>query len=146
MTISENLKKHWIYVVFIIIVIIPLMYVVVSFVMMANEPSYRLVIEELNESDDIQSGGYWENGSLIRTSNPAIAIKLTEEDFKTFPKLASIIQDRSQKSRYIGFNGRVTYWVDYWEDEHYTFVSHFGNNEVLEYKGKRYHFMFMNVD
>jgi len=42
MTVSETLKKNWIYIALFIIVIIPLMYVIVSFVMMVNEPSYAL--------------------------------------------------------------------------------------------------------
>lgn len=52
MTVSETLKKNWIYIVFVIIVIIPLMYVIVSFVMMVNEPSYALVLNELKDSDN----------------------------------------------------------------------------------------------
>lgn len=144
MTVSETLKKNWIYIAFVIIVIIPLMYVIVSFVMMMNEPSYALIIEEMNDSDVVETAGYWNNGAFIYTSNPFI--NLTEEDFKTFPKLSPIIRDKSQKSSYMGFNGRVTYRVNYWEDEHYTFVSHFGNNGYLEYKGERYWFGFMHVD
>jgi hypothetical protein len=73
-------------------------------------------------------------------------MNLTEEDFKAFPKLAPIIRDKSQKSNHMGFNGRVNYLVNYWEDEHYTFISHFGYSGYLGYNGKRYWFNFMNVD
>ena len=120
------------------------MYVIVSLVMTNYEPSYALIIEELNDTEVINVQGYFaENGSFIQTSN---VINITEEDFKTFPKLAPIIRDKSQKSSYLSFNGRLTYRVDYWEEEHYTFVSHFGYNGHLEYKGKRYWFGFMHVD
>jgi hypothetical protein len=144
MPISETLKKNWIYIVFVIILILPLTYVIVSYIMIMNEPSYALTIEEMNDNDTIDSAGEWNNGTFVYTSNPFI--NLTEEDFKTFPKLAPIIRDKSQKSSDVGSNGRVAYRIDYWEEEHYTFVSRFGYNGYLEYKGKRYHFIFMNVD
>lgn len=109
-----------------------------------NEPSYALIIEELNDSEIIPFSGYFnEKGEVVNTTS---VVSITEEDFKTFPKLAPIIRDKSQKSSYMGFNGRVTYRVNYWEEEHYTFVSHFGNSGYLEYKGKRYSFGFMHVD
>ena len=145
MTVSETLKKNWIFIVFGLIVIIPLMYVMISLVMTNYEPSYALIIEELNEGDVLENTNYWENGSLFTNYNPT-TINLTEEDFKTFPKLAPIIRDKSQKSGDVGSNGRVTYQVYYWEDEHYPFVSHFGDGGYLEYKGKRYRFGFIHVD
>lgn len=129
MTVSETLKKNWIYIAFVIIVILPLTYFIVSFIMEMNEPSYAIIIEEMNDSDVVESAGIWYNGSFIYTTNPFI--NLTEEDFKTFPKL-EIIRDKSQKNSHVGVNGKVTYSVNYWEEEHYTFVSHFGNNGYLE--------------
>ena len=83
MTISETLKKNWIYIAFVVIVILPLTYVIVSFVMMMNEPSYALIIEEMNDRDVVETAGYWDNGTFNHSSNPFI--NLTEEDFKTFP-------------------------------------------------------------
>jgi hypothetical protein len=127
MTLSETLKKYW-YIPFAIFGILFLSYFIL-FVMMVNEPSYGLIIYELGNSNQ-----------------PSNAIMLTEEDFKVFPKLAPIIRDKSQKPSYIDNEGRNTYTVKYWEDEHYAFVSHFGNWGDLEYKGKHYRFLFMNVD
>jgi hypothetical protein len=144
MTFHETLKEKWIYIAFVIIVIIPLMYVIVSFVMMVNEPSYALVLEELNDSEVIQFTGYFtENGSIIQTSN---VINLTEEDFRLFPKLAPIIRDKDQKALYVNRQDRQVYHVNIWDDEYSAFVSQIGSSGYLGYNGKRYHFAFMHVD
>ena len=127
MTFFETLKKYW-YVPFAIFGILLLSYFIL-FVMMVNDPSYRLYVYELNDSH-----------------HPSNAITLTEEDFKVFPKLAPIIRDKSQKPSYTDSEGRSTYYVHYWENEHYAFVSHFGKRGDLEYKGKINRFDFMHVD
>jgi hypothetical protein len=145
MTVPETLKKNWIYIAFVIIVILPLIYVAVAFVMMVNEPSYALELYELNDSDACQPTGYY-------TENYTIAAKkynatlLTEEDFKEFPKLAPIIRDRNQKPSFADSKGKGVYHVSYWEEEHSAFTDHFGLFGCLEFKGKRYNFNFMHVD
>jgi hypothetical protein len=144
MTVSETLKKNWIYIAFVIIVIIPLMYVIVSFVMMVNEPSYALVLNELKDSDN--------PNLLIECCNDAgdfvqksFVIPLTEEDFEKFPKLASIMRDKNQKPSYEDNEGRPVYQVYISDEEKGAFESQFPGG-YLEYKGKRYHFAFLHVD
>ena len=55
MTVSETLKKNWIFIVLGLIVILPLMYVMISLVMTNYEPSYGLTIEELNDGDVLEN-------------------------------------------------------------------------------------------
>lgn len=69
------------------------------------------------------------------------AIPLTEEDFKEFPILASIIRDKSQKPDY-----GSSYRVDFWIDGYSAFTYHFSLFGCLEYQKKRYNFNFMQVD
>ena len=142
MTISATLEKYW-YIPFLIIAIPVLLYWIGITVVAMNHAPYALIIEERNASDIIYSAGDWDNGTFIYTSNPFI--NLTEEDFKTFPKL-EIIRDKSQINSYVNIDGRVTYRIKYYEVEHFAFVMHFGENGYLEYKGKHYWFGFMHTD
>jgi hypothetical protein len=142
MTIYETLKKYW-YVPLVIIAIPPLLFWIGITVVAMNSAPYALIIEEFKDSDVVDTAGYWNNGSFFYTSNPFINV--TEEDFETFPKL-EMIREKNQKNSYIGINGRVTYRTKYWEGEHYTFISHFGDGGYLEYKGKHYWFGFMHTD
>jgi hypothetical protein len=132
MTISEILEKYW-YIPFLIIAIPALLYWIGITVVAMNHAPYALIIEEMNDSYVVESAGYWNNGSFVYTSDPFI--NLTEEDFKTFPKL-EIIRDQSQKM----------YGIKYWVDETSAFQSRFGSSGYLEYKEKHYWFGFMNKD
>ena len=143
MTVSETLKKYW-YVPFAIFGILLLSFFIVIFAMMMYNPSYSLRVVELNDSEGIQPTGYYtENYTIGQTSKVST---LTEEDFKVFPKLAPIIRDKSQKPGFVDNEGRDVYYVDYWEEEHSAFTSRFGLFGCLEYRGKYYNFMFMNVN
>ena len=94
MTLSEIMKKYW-YIPFTIFGILFLSYFVVGLVMQMNEPSYVLTVYELNDCDVIPFSGYFnEKGEVINTPR---VIPFTDEDFEQFPKLASIIRDKSQK-------------------------------------------------
>jgi hypothetical protein len=142
MTISETLKKYW-YIPFVIIAIPPLLYWIGVTVVAMNHYPYALIIEEMNDSYVVESAGYWVNGAFIYTSNPFI--NLTEEDFKTFPKL-EIIRDKSPNNSYVNVNGRVSYRIKYRVDETSAFESRFGSRGYFVYKGKHYWFGFMNTD
>jgi len=143
MTLSETLKKYW-YVPFAIFGILLLCYFIVLFVMISNEPSYRLYLFELNDNSRIQPTGYYTENYTIGYKSQVFT--LTEEDFKVFPKLAPIIRDKNQKPGFVDNEGSIVYTVAYREDEHSAFTSRFGLFGCLEYKGKYYNFNFINVD
>jgi len=147
MTSSEPKKNIWnivvpIMVTLLIVFIVGLSYWFWSSVV--NEPSYALVINELNDGDVLQPTGYYTENYTIGQTNKDCT--LTEEDFRTFPKLAPIIRDKSQKPDFVDKEGRGVYHVDYWEDEHSAITSRFGLFGCFEYKEKRYNFNFMHVD
>jgi hypothetical protein len=149
MTVSETLKKYW-YVPVAIIGIPLLIYLILLILLMGvfplimNHPPYALIITELNDNEtpNFLFVCCDEKGDFVQKT---FLIPLTEEDFTQFPKLASIIRDKNQKNSYMDFNDRVTYKVDISNDEKYTIESHFPGG-YLEYKGKRYNIVFMNVD
>jgi hypothetical protein len=144
MTISETLKKNWIYIVFIIIVILPLMYVGAIIIVSINEPNYRLEVKKLNENEtpNFLIICCDEKGDMVQKT---FLIPLTEEDFTQFPELASIIRDENVKSSYADYEGRLYYYVSLSDEEKYAIESHYPGG-YLEYKGNRYHISFMHVD
>ena len=144
---SEPKKNIWNIVVPIMVILLIVFIVGLSYWFWSNtvnEPNYALVLNELNDGDAIQPTNYYsENYTIGQTYE---VTPLTEEDFKVFPILASIIRDKSQKPIYVDNKGRGVYHVPFWEDEHSAFTSRFGLSGCLEYKGKRYNFVFMHVD
>jgi len=74
------------------------------------------------------------NESVIPQGN---SISLTEDDFKEFPQLASIIRDKNQKSTH-------SYTILLTSDEYYKFIGRYWSNSsgenqrFFEYKGNYY--------
>ena len=134
MTISEILKRRWIILIAIlaIIVIASIAYSIWSYqVSVGWGTNSRLFITEINESGV-------PNGNIIH---------ITEEDFKKFPKLASVIRDKTQRIDQISNNGT---WIHYklflTDDERAQFSSlYFPLNpdnleRFFEYNGKYYYY------
>jgi hypothetical protein len=146
MTSSEPKKNIWNIVVPIMVILLIVFIVGISYLFWSNmnEPSYSLVINELKDGDAIQPINYYTENYTIGQKYEVTP--LSEDDFKVFPILASIIRDKTQKPIYVDDEGRGTYHIPFWEDGHSAFTSRFGLSGGLEYKGKRYNFAFMHVD
>jgi hypothetical protein len=63
-------------------------------------------------------------------------ISLTEEDFKTYPKLAPVIRDNKQKPIQILKNGNRLYTIPLTMEERYDYYPLV--DKILEYEGKYY--------
>ncbi len=134
MTFFETLKKQWkvLIAILAIIVIISVAYSIWSYqVSVGWGTTSQLYITEINESGV-------PNGNIIH---------ITEEDFKKFPKLASVIRDKTQRIDQISNNGT---WIHYklflTDDERAQFSSlYFPPNpdnldRFFEYNGKYYYY------
>jgi hypothetical protein len=85
------------------------------------------------------------NGSVIPQRN---IISLTDEDFKVFPKMATVIRDETQKPGDISENGERLYTIPLTSDEYYIFSAKYlpyypgdmSYGRFLEYKGKFYRY------
>jgi hypothetical protein len=134
MVISETLKKQWKLLIAIlgIIVIIFIAYSIWSYqISVGWGTNSRLFITEINESGV-------PNGNIIH---------ITEKDFKKFPKLASVIRDKTQRIDQTSHNGT---WIDYklflTDHERAQFLSLYclpipGNpDRFFEYNGKYYYY------
>ncbi len=135
MAISETLKKQWklLIAILAIIVIVFIAYSIWSHqVSVGWGTNSRLFITEINESGV-------PNGNIIH---------ITEEDFKKFPKLASVIRDKTQRIDQISNNGtRIHYKLFLTDDERAQFSSlYFPPNpdnldRFFEYNGKYYKYV-----
>jgi hypothetical protein len=127
MTFIEILKKRW-YVCIAIFVVIILLLNWYGFITLFGKESFSTVhLSELNDSVVPQGK----------------SISLTEEDFKQFPQLASIIRDKNQ-------NAAHSYTILFTADEYNWFVSRYWSNiseedksqfpprRIFEYEGKYY--------
>jgi hypothetical protein len=146
MTFFKPSKNIWNIVVPIMVIFLIVFIVWISYLFWSNmnEPSYALVINELKDGDAIQPTSYYTENYTIGQTNEITP--LSEDDFKAFPILTSIIRDKTQKPIYVDDEGRGTYHVPFWEDGYSAFTSRFGLSGCLEYKGERYNFAFMHVD
>ena len=93
---------------------------------------------------------YESNESFVPQGN---TISLTEEDFKEFPQLASIIRDKTTKPTVISMEGIRSYDIPFTSDEYSLFLARywsnvnrsevdkpFPHNRIFEYNGKYYEF------
>jgi hypothetical protein len=133
----EILKKRWyVFIVFFVIVIFLLNWSGVITII-GKESFSTLYLVESNES--VVPQGY--------------TFSLTEDDFKEFPQLASIIRDKTTKPTYIYKNGIRSYHVQLSSEEYSRFLSRywsnvsrsevdkpFPHNRIFEYTGKYYEF------
>lgn len=131
MTLTDILKKRWYVFVVIIGVIVLLLVWSGYFSFIGGESFSSLSLYESNES--LIPQGY--------------TIALTEEDFKEFPQLASIIRDKNTKPTVIYKNGIRFYHISFTSDEYSRFISHYWSNwsrsedrRIFEYKGEYYEY------
>jgi len=88
------------------------------------------------------------NGSYIPEGT---RFSLTEEDFKEFPQLASVIRDKKQNPQKIFPDGTRSYSFPLTESEMYKFndrywINSIGENRrIFEYHGKYYEFTYPEI-
>jgi len=132
MTFIEILKKQWYVFVVILVIIVILLNLSSIFSLFTGESFSTLGLIELN-------GSYIPQGTHF---------SLTEEDFKEFPQLASIIRDTRQNPTQTYKDGRRIYLIPLTESEMYRFNGRYWLNNsgedrrIFEYKGKYYEFTF----
>ena len=136
MTHIEFLKKRW-YVVIAILVFVIFLLNWFGFITIIGEESFSTL--HLYES----------NESFIPQGH---TISLTEEDFKEFPQLASIIRDKNTNPTVIYKNGIRSYHISFSSDEYSRFISRYWSNwsrsedrRIFEYKGKYYEYDFPEI-
>jgi hypothetical protein len=137
MTYIEILKKRWYVFIAILVIIILLLYWFGFITLIGGGSFSTLRLYELNES-------------VVTQGN---SISLTEEDFKEFPQLASIIRDKNTKPTLIDKNGIRYYEVNFSSNEFNRFIARYWSNvsayeidrptpprRIFEYKGKYYEY------
>jgi hypothetical protein len=138
MTLSETLKRQWKLLIAIlgIVVIIFIAYSIWSYqVSVGWGTNSQIGITEINESGV-------PNGNII---------PITEEDFKKFPKLASVMRDKTQKIDQISNNGtRINYKLFLSDDERVQFLSLYPNtpgnfDNFFEYNGTYYYYGYPTI-
>jgi hypothetical protein len=137
MTLMDILRKRW-YVIIAIFVIIIFLLNWFGFITIIGKESFStLRLYELNES-------------VIPQGH---TISLTEEDFKEFPQLGSIIRDKNSKPTVISKMGIRSYEIPFSSEEYDRFIARywsnvsrsevdrpFPHNRIFEYKGKYYEY------
>jgi hypothetical protein len=132
MTFIEILKKRWYVFIGILIIIVILLNSSSIFSLFTGESFSTLGLIELN-------GSYIPQGTRF---------SLTDDDFKEFPQLASIIRDTRQNPTQTYKDGRRIYLIPLTESEMYRFNGRYWLNStgedtrLFEYKGKYYEFTF----
>jgi hypothetical protein len=132
MTFIEILKKRWYVFIGILLVIILLLNLSSIFSLFGGESFSTLGLIELN-------GSYIPQGT---------SFSLTDDDFKEFPQLASIIRDTRQNPTQTYKDGTRIYLIPLTESEMYRFNGRYWLNNsgedrrIFEYKGKYYEFTF----
>ena len=132
MTLIEILKKRWS--VFVVIIGIFVLLTIWSghFSFIGGESFSTLGLIELN-------GSYIPQGTRF---------SLSDDDFKEFPQLASIIRDTRQNPTQTYKDGTRIYLIPLTESEMYRFNGRYWLNNsgedrrIFEYKGKYYEFTF----
>jgi hypothetical protein len=130
---SEISDKRWniiagLVVIFLIIIILAFSGGLNAFI--GKEYPYSMVLYEMN-------------GSFVPQGN---IVHLTEVDFNSFPKLASVIRDKNQKPTILN-DGRRFYSIGLTNDEYSWFVTHYlptkpndNNGRFFEYLGIYYNY------
>jgi len=135
MTFIDILKKRWYVFVVIIGIFVLLMIWSGYFSLIGGESFSTLHLYELN-------GSYIPEGTRF---------SLTEEDFKEFPQLASVIRDKKQNPQKIFPDGTRSYSFPLTESEMYKFNDRYWINSIgedtriFEYKGKFYEFTLPEI-
>ncbi len=135
MTFIDILKKRWYVFVVIIGIFVLLMIWSGYFSFMGGESFSTLHLYELN-------GSYIPEGTRF---------SLTEEDFKEFPQLASVIRDKKQNPQKIFPDGTQSYSFPLTESEMNKFndrywINSIGENRrIFEYHGKYYEFTYPEI-
>ena len=135
MTFIEILKKQWYVFIVILVIIIILLNSSSIFSLFTGESFSTLRLYELN-------GSYIPQG---------IHFSLTEEDFKEFPQLASIIRDKNQNPIQTFDDGTRFYMIPLTVDERDRFKARYWLNStgedrrIFEYKGKYYEFTLPEI-
>jgi hypothetical protein len=130
MTFIEILKKQWYLFVVILVIIVILLNLSSISSLFAGESFSTLRLYELN-------------GSFIPQGT---RFSLTEEDFKEFPQLASIIRDKNQKPMETFNDGTRFYMVSLTSNEMERFNSRYWLNRtgemrrIFEYNGKYFEY------
>jgi len=130
MTIIDLLKKRWYVFIVVLAITIFLLNWFGVITIIGQESFSTLRLYELNES-------------VVPQGN---RITLTEEDFKVFPQLASIIRDEKQNPTRIFDDGTRLYRVPFTSSEMNTFNSRYWINSsredkrIFEYKGKYFEY------
>jgi hypothetical protein len=132
MTLMETLKKRWYFFVLGLGIIILLFYLSISLSVFLGESFSTLGLYELN-------GSYIPQGT---------SFSLTDDDFKEFPQLASIIRDNKQKPVQSRDDGTRVYLIPLTQSEMDRFNNRYWLNStgedrrIFEYHGKYYEYTF----
>jgi hypothetical protein len=142
MTFIELLKKRWyFFIAFVVIGIFVLNWFGIITII-GKESFSTLYLYESNES--VVPQGY--------------TFSLTEEDFKEFPQLASVIRDKTAKPTAIYKSGIRLYYIPLSSKEYGLFLARywsnvsrsetdkpFPHNRIFEYDGKYYEFEIPDI-
>lgn len=132
MALMETLKKQWHFFIVGVGLIILLFYFSISLSVFLGESFSTLGLYELN-------GSYIPQGTRFT---------LTDDDFKEFPQLASIIRDNKQKPVQSRDDGTRVYLIPLTQSEmdgfnnRYWLNSNGEDRRIFEYNGKYYEFTF----
>jgi len=130
MTFIELLTKRWYVFIIILGFIILLLNLSSIFSLFGGESFSTVGLYELNESVIPQGTSF----------------SLTEDDFKEFPQLASIVRDKRQNPMQTFDDGKRFYIIPLTEDEMYKFNNRYWVNRsgemrrIFEYSGKYFEF------
>jgi len=131
MTFNEILKKRW--------YVLIAFFVIVFFLL-----NWFGVITIIGKESFSTLHLYESNESVIPQGH---TITLTEDDFKDFPQLASIIRDKKTNPTVIYKNGIRAYHIPFSSKEYSLFLSRYWSNSsgsedrrIFEYKGKYFEY------
>lgn len=132
MALMETLKKRGYHFILGLGIIILFLYLSISLTVFLGESFSTLGLYELNRS-------YIPQGT---------SFSLTDDDFKDFPQLASIIRDNKQKPVQSRNDGTRVYLIPMTQSEMSKFNNHYWLNStnedrrIFKYNGKYYEFTF----
>jgi len=126
MSLPSTSDKGWIIVVAILVILF-----IGTILALSNWGSIKTLVGR-GESDSTLY--LWELNASVTPQGDSISLK--EEDFKAYPKLASVIQDKKQKPIQILDNGNRLYTIPLTMGERYDYYPLI--DKILEYEGKYY--------
>ena len=135
MTFIEILKKRWYVFIAILAILIFLLNWFGVITIIGKESFSTLHLDESNESAVPQGN----------------TISLTDEDFKEFPQLASIIRDKKTNPTVIYKNVIRSYHIAFSSKEYSLFIARYWSNwsgedrRIFEYNGKYYEYDFPEI-